>query len=337
MVDHSPLPIATRLEQWLAIDSTTGREKEFLLALEADFQARGWLVERQPVKPERFNLLIRRKDKPIRLLFCTHVDRVPPFLPVRREGDRIYGRGACDTTGGLVAMREAAERLIADGLEEIGFLLVVGEEVDHCGAKAAADLDIRPEKIILSEPTDNQIVRAQKGMLKFTLRTAGTAGHSAFPDRGRSAINPLLDALQRLRDADYPEDPILGPTTLNIGVVDAGVAANVFAPSARAEVLYRVVSPVEELLEQIQSIIGDEVSLEEPVYNDPVFFDPPEGFKTCTVPFNTDATYLQPLGEIWLVGPGDIRVAHSDEEHIDLKDLEAGVDLYEELARLILI
>lgn len=337
MADHSTSSLATRLEQWLAIDSTTGKEKEFLLALEADFQSRGWVVERQPVKPERFNILIRRPEKPIRVLFTTHVDTVPPFLPVRREGDRIFGRGACDTKGGLLAMVEAGERLVSAGQEEIGFLFVVGEEVDHCGAKAAgSSLDIRPEQIILCEPTENKIVRAQKGMLKFSLRTSGTAGHSAFPDRGISAINPLLDALARLRGADYPADPILGPTTFNIGVIEGGVAANVFAPAARAEVIYRVVSPVEELLEQVQALIGDQVSLENPVFNDPVFFEPPEGFATCTVPFNTDATYLSPLGKIWLVGPGDIQVAHSDQEHIDLKDLKAGIELYEELARLIL-
>lgn len=336
MIDHRTAALAARLEHWLAIDSTTENEKEFLLELEAHFQDRGWLVERQPVKPDRFNLLIRREQRPIKVLFSTHVDTVPPFLPVRREGTRVYGRGACDTKGGLLAMVEAGERLLASGHQDIGFLLVVGEEVDHCGAKAAAALELEPEVIVLCEPTENRLVRAQKGMLKFTLRSAGRAGHSAFPDRGISAINPLLDALERLREADYPDDPILGPTTLNIGVLQGGVAANVFAPSARAEVIYRVVSPVEELLEQVQGLIGSQVLLENPVYNDPVFFEPPQGFKTCTVPFNTDATYLNPLGKIWLVGPGDIRVAHSDQEHIDLNDLQAGIDLYESLARLIL-
>ncbi len=334
--------LAARLIEWLHIDSTSGREEEFLLHLEAFFESRGWRTRRQAVEEGRFNLICdlgqgQSDRQGPSLLYSTHVDTVPPFLPIRREGDRIFGRGACDTKGGLVAMVEAAEILRAEGHEDIGFLLVVGEEVDHCGAIKAAELELRPRRVVLCEPTENQVVSAQKGMLRIGLRTKGVAGHSAFLDRGESAVEPLLDALQTLRGAPYPMDEILGPTTLNIGIIEGGVAANIFAPEARAELLFRAVSPIGPLLSHVRDLVGEEVEIVDEVFNDPVFFDPPEGIETCTVPFNTDATYLKELGPVWLVGPGDIRVAHGDHEHIDLADLRAGVELYVELGRRTLL
>ncbi len=328
--------IADRLAVWLDIDSTSGHEAAFLAALEAYFGDLGYDVERQPVAEDRWNLLATRSDDPA-LLYSTHVDTVPPFLPARREGDRVYGRGACDTKGGLLAMALAAQQLVEEGLDDIGFLLVVGEEVDHVGAKRSRELDLNPERIILCEPTQNRVVAAQKGMIKFVLEAQGLAGHSAYPDRGVSAVHRLLDVLDVFRSKDWPSDDLLGPTTVNVGIFQGGVAANVFAPSARAEVLFRAVSPVEPMLEQCQDALMEGVELYDVVYNDPVFFDPPDDVETCTVPFNTDATYLEELGPVWLVGPGDIRVAHSDDEHIELESLAEGIALYAELGRRVLL
>lgn len=233
-------------------------------------------------------------------------------------------------------MTLAAEQLVEEGLDDVGFLLVVGEEVDHIGAKTARELQFDPKRIILCEPTQNRVVSAQKGMLKFVLNATGQAGHSAYPDRGVSAVHRILDVIETLRGSAWPTDDLLGPTTLNIGVFEGGVAANVFAPEARAEVLFRAVSAAKPMLERCQEVLVEGVELLDAVYNDPVFFDPPEHVETCTVPFNTDATYLEELGPVWLVGPGDIRVAHSDDEHIELESLAAGIELYEALGRRVL-
>ncbi|MFP4599018.1 MAG: M20/M25/M40 family metallo-hydrolase [Persicimonas sp.] len=327
--------LAALLETWLEIDSTTGHEAAFLAALEAYFGDLGFDCARQPVGKDRWNLLVSRTDDPT-LLYSTHVDTVPPYFGPCREGDTIYGRGACDTKGGIVAMAQAGRRLLADGHTDFGYLFVVGEEVDHIGAKISRNLELAPERIILCEPTRNRVVAAQKGMLKLGLSASGRAGHSAYPDRGVSAVHRLLDAVEALRNEPWPVDDLLGPTTLNVGVIEGGVAANVFAPSARAEVLFRTVSDTEALLERVRELMGEHIDEEQVVYNDPVFFEPPEGVETCTVPFNTDATYLSELGPIWLVGPGDIEHAHSDAEHITLESLRAGVDLYEELGRSVL-
>lgn len=326
---------ADLLMRWLEIPSVTGDEQRFLETLEAHFGALGFQATRQPLSPTRWNLLLTRGAPP-RVLYSTHVDTVPPHLPVRREGDTIFGRGACDTKGGIVAMAAAGQRLLDEGLEDFGYLFVVGEEVDHAGARLAPQLGVQTERIILCEPTTNRVVAAQKGMIKLHLTAAGKAAHSAYPTRGVSAVDRLLDALQRLRNFAWPTHDVLGPTTLNIGVIEGGVAANVFAPSARAEVLIRAVSEVAPLLPKIRELCGEHVHVEVPACNDPVIFDPPDGVDTITVAFNTDASYMREIAPIWLVGPGDIQVAHADHEQISIADLNAGIDLYYALARRVL-
>ena len=180
------------------------------------------------------------------------------------------------------------------------------------------------------------MVRAQKGMVKATLRAKGVAAHSAYPERGHSAVNDLLDALEALRRHEWPTDEILGPTTLNVGVVQGGVASNVIAADAHAEILLRTVSATAPLVSTMEDLVGDRARVEVPAANDPVFFDPPDGVETCLAAFNTDATYLSQLGPVWLVGPGDIEVAHSVDEHVTFASLAAGVDLYERLGHEVL-
>ncbi len=320
---------------WLRIDSTSGQEGAFLEALEAAFVADGYTAERQYVEADRWNLLLTTSARP-RVLFSTHVDTVPPFIPPRVEDGVVYARGACDTKGGIVAMAEAGKRLRQAGHTDVGYLFVVGEEVDHCGAKASMTLKVDAEQIILCEPTQNCVVSAQKGMVKLELRAEGIAGHSAFLDRGVSAVDKLLTVLERIRTHTWPTDSLLGPTTINVGVIEGGVAANVFAPSARAELLIRAVSPVEPMMTTLRELAGDLCTITFPASNDPVFFTPPRDVKTMIVPFNTDATYLTALAPVWLVGPGDIQTAHSDHEHIRIQDLDVGIQLYVELALRVL-
>lgn len=316
------------LEDWLSIDSTTGRERAFAEALEAFFTDRGLGVNRQDVAPDRFNLLVAPGDA-VEVLLSTHIDTVPPFFGPRRDGDLLRARGACDTKGGLFAMWRAFESLPPEDQRRVGFLLVVGEEVDHVGAeRAARDGWPGVRHIILCEPTRNRLARGQKGILKIALHAEGRAGHSAFAEAGHSAVHALVAVLADLIGADWPDHPELGPTTLNVGVIEGGVAANVFAPSARAEILFRAVTPPDELHAQVEAIVDGRARIEPICANPPVELAWWPGFETDVVPFNTDAPYLYGVAPITLVGPGDIRTAHSPDEHIAIPDLEAGVALY---------
>lgn len=321
-IDYDPLL------HWLSIDSTTGQEASYLEALEAALSARGLTVERQPVVEGRWNLLAH-SGAPIEVLMNTHVDTVPPFFGPRWDGPKLRARGACDTKGGLFAMLVAWDGLPTELQQRIGFSFVVGEEVDHIGAEHAAKLSFPALRaIVMCEPTRNLLSRGQKGILKLRLRATGKAGHSAFPEAGHSALHTLIEACARLTAHRWPEDPELGPTTLNIGTMNGGVAANVFAPDAEAEVLFRVVSDLDALRASVREVLGPEVQVEEIASNDAIRLLYWDAFETDVVPFNTDAPYLCHHAPVVLMGPGDIRTAHSPDEHIDRGDLETGVQLF---------
>lgn len=328
-----PIQPMERLLDWLTIDSTTGAEAEFLAALQNDLESSGLHASRQNVASNRWNLWAFPSE-PVELLFCTHVDTVPPHFGPRYSNGAILARGACDTKGGLAAMWIAWSRLPEDVRRRTGFLLVVGEEVDHAGAIVAAEtLPESLRAIVLCEPTRNRLARGQKGIVKVRLRAQGVPGHSAFPEAGESAVHRLVQACDRLLRETWPVDDVLGPTTLNIGTFQGGIAANVFAPEAEAEVLFRAVTPGEQLWDHICEVVGSGVECRNECHNDPARLLTFTGFETDVVPFNTDAPYLQSRDvPVVLVGPGDIRCAHSPHEHIYLADLARGVDLYVRLA-----
>jgi acetylornithine deacetylase len=333
-----------RIEQllaWLAVDSTSGREAPFLARLERDLAAEGlhtraWPIEGQdPARRWNLTATVSPNLDDADLWLCTHVDTVAPFLPTRQDGGTIYGRGACDTKGVLLSMLEALAQLRREDpalARRCGLLLVSGEETDHCGAAAVASMGLRAKVFILGEPTQCGFAVGQRGVLKFSLRALGVAAHSAYPELGASAIHKLLDVLQDLRAASWPSERLLGQTTFHVARVQGGVADNVFAPEASATLMFRVVSPSHEVEAQARALVADRAELTVLSRAEPQWFDRPAGnFRRCIIAFNSDAAWLKPLAPVWLGGPGDIRVAHADHEHITLDDLDYGVQFYRDL------
>lgn len=316
------------LRELIDTPSTSGAEAAVAAILERELAADGYAVTRQEVAPGRDNLVAVREGATPRVLFSTHIDTVPPHIPYRREGDTVFGRGACDTKGGIVALLEAARALDS---RDLGFLFVVGEEVDHSGAKAAAKLGLKADAIVLCEPTVCRVIDAQKGMVKVKLEAEGKAAHSGFPHLGVSAVDRLLTTLETLRAREWPTHERLGETFFNVGLISGGVAANVLAPMASAELMFRTVGPSEEIVAAIDAALVEGVRSTVVTQNGPELFDVPSGYETGIANFNTDASFLKVVGPILLVGPGDIRVAHSEKEHITIEELTRGVDLYTKL------
>ena len=321
-----PIALAQR---FIAIPSLTGEEGAMAEASAAVLRSLGFDVQLQPVAPGRSNVLATLD--PPRVLLCTHLDTVPPNLPAREDADWLYGRGACDTKGLMAAMIAACERLIAEGVRDVGVLLVVGEETDSVGAKHAnATLDLPSLRAtIIGEPTESAFALAQKGGFKFTLRAEGLAAHSGYPERGRSAISPLLDALAAVRTADWGRDETLGPGTVNIGVVRAGLRANIVPDRAEAEVFVRVVDSADAVRARLESLLAAHpVTWTEDTSNDPQFLSAVPGERTTVVAFNTDVPHLTHFGKMLLVGPGSILDAHAPGERIHKRELLEAVDLY---------
>ncbi|MDP1569475.1 MAG: M20/M25/M40 family metallo-hydrolase [Vicinamibacterales bacterium] len=328
---------------WLArqlidIDSTTGREGDVARWLAAYLRGRGYSVLEQPVgegeTAPRVNVIAGAGEPGI--TFSTHFDCVPPFFPSRVEGGRLYGRGACDAKGILATQVAAAERLRAAGETRIGLVFVAGEERGSDGAKAANRIASQSRYLVNGEPTENRLGAATRGVYRVRLKARGRAAHSGYPELGDSAIETLLAALAALRAAALPDDGVLGRTHYTIGLIEGGVAPNVVPPHASAEILFRSVGPHDALRAVVRAAVGTLVEVEEVLEVPAVHLQTAEGFDTAVFAYTTDIPFLAAWGTPLLLGPGSIHVAHTDQEHIEIAELERGVELYVRLARQLL-
>ena len=316
------------------IPSVTGDEFQIGTSLGELLMRYGYRVELQDVADERSNIIATTGARP-RIVLSTHMDTVPPFIASSEDDDFIYGRGSCDAKGIIAAQIAAAEQLRAQGLNEIGLLFTVDEEVASAGAKIANDhpLAASCEYLINGEPTDNQLATGTKGSIQTIIRTEGRAAHSAYPEYGESAIEKLLDVLNDLRNIEWPDDGVFGETTCNIGVLSGGVRANVIPSEAQATLHIRLAkdsSAVKELLEQ--SIDGRAI-IDYKSVHDPVRLFTTGGFDQMLARFTTDIPYLSNWGRALLIGPGSILDAHTDGEKIRKSDLTKAVELYVELVK----
>lgn len=326
MID--PIELTRRL---VALPSPSGAEAPAVEYLAGVLEELGYAVTRQTVTPGRTNLYAFREAPEV--VFSTHLDCVPPYLALSEDGEFLHGRGTCDAKGLAAAMVTAAERLAAEGERRIGLLFLVGEENGSDGARAAGQLNPKGRFLINGEPTENRLTIGQKGALGVHLRAAGRAAHSAYPEEGVSAITRLLTVLDRMRALPLPLDPLLGPSTLNVGTISGGVAPNVIPPEAEARVLIRTVGPTAALKGAISACLDEGVTAEF-VGEIPAWKgEAPAGWQSTVVSFASDIPFLADWGERFQLGPGTIRVAHTAHERIARRELLAGVELYVRLAR----
>jgi acetylornithine deacetylase len=331
-----PVALAREL---IDIDSTTGREGAVAARLASYLRDRGYSVLEQPldapgVDARRCNVIAAVGEPHV--VFSTHFDCVPPFFPSRLEGDTLFGRGACDAKGILAAQIAAAERLRAEGETRIGLVFVAGEERGSDGAVAANKIASRSKFLVNGEPTDNRLAIATRGVYRVRLRTRGRAAHSGYPELGESAIEKLVDVLQLLRVARWPEDELLGTTHYTVGLISGGLAPNVVPPNAEAEIVFRSVSDHAALREALARVVGSRAEIEEVLEVPAARFHVEDGFDTAVFSYTTDIPFLTGWGTPLLVGPGSIHVAHTDAEHITRPELLEGVNVYVALARRLL-
>ncbi|MFL5402852.1 MAG: M20/M25/M40 family metallo-hydrolase [Gemmatimonadales bacterium] len=315
----------------VALETPTGAEGPATEFLDGALRRVGYRTVRQPVTAGRENLFAYRE--PPELVFSTHLDTVPPYIPLSEDDEVIRGRGSCDAKGLAAAMIAAAEQLAARGERRIGLLFLVGEENGSDGARVSHALGPKGRFLINGEPTENRLSIGQKGSLRVDLEATGRAAHSAYPDEGVSAIAALLDTIERIRELPLPSDPILGPSSLNLGLIAGGVAPNVIPPAASAQLLIRTVEPSEPLKARIRAVASPGVTVAFPV--ELPFYkggSAPSGWDTTVVSYASDLPFLESWGERYQLGPGTIKVAHTDHEHIRKSDLLRGVELYVRLA-----
>jgi acetylornithine deacetylase len=320
--------------QLIDIPSVTGEELAVGQFLARHLEELGYQVERQEAAPDRFNV-IATTETPPRIVFSTHMDTVPPFIESSEDEEFIYGRGSCDAKGIIAAQIFAAQRLRDEGVNDVGLLFTVDEELGSLGAQAANKhpLAASCRYLINGEPTDSRLATGTKGSVRVFITTEGRAAHSAYPEAGESAIEKLLDILQDIRACDWPEDSFFGTTTCNIGVLSGGTRPNVIADKARAELQIRLGIDIEHVKRMLEDAVGRRGMLEYNTAHNPVRLFSVPGFDECVVRFTTDVPHLSQWGKPLLLGPGSILVAHTDHERISKRELEQAIDLYLRLSK----
>jgi acetylornithine deacetylase len=316
------------------IPSLTGDEKAVGEFLATRLASLGYNVELQDAGADRFNVIATTGEIP-RIVFSTHMDTVPPFIASSEDGEYIYGRGSCDAKGIIAAQLFAAEQLRKQGMNNIGMLFTVDEELSSFGAQAANNHPLARECrfLINGEPTDNRLAIGTKGSLRLIITTEGRAAHSAYPEAGESAIEKLLDILQDIRACEWPGDSFFGETTCNIGVLNGGTRPNVIPDHARAELQIRLATDIERVKRVVEEAVAGRARVEYASAHNPVRLFSVAGFDDCVVRFTTDVPYLSNWGKPLLIGPGSIFDAHTDHERIAKHELERAVDLYVALVK----
>lgn len=348
----------------LRIESTSGKEGEL-----ADFlidrlatphcKTESWPVEEMaadcpPGKPLPKNILLSWGEPEI--IFCTHLDTVPPYIAPTIDGDTFKGRGTCDAKGQIFAMYSACLELEKAGHSGFGLLLLAGEETGSFGAKAFKTQHPGAEYLVVGEPTDNAMVSASKGTKAFEVTFKGKSFHSGYPEHGESAINMFNDFMNALRSIGFPMDEVLGETTFNVGRLVSDNPQNILSDHLSCRVYFRTTFASDVMVGNImKNMAGPEaklrfgnkkaqdgsdlaakdaapwqlaMSVKALGGDEPSEYMTLDGFPTKTVAFGSDAPQLTNFRHKMLCGPGSILVAHRDEESISLDDIRTAIDNY---------
>ena len=340
--------------EMLNFDSTSGKEAGLADFLAERLHTGRCSVEKFEVGDGTVNLLFSW-GKP-QIVFCSHLDTVPPYIPPVVDGDIVHGRGSCDAKGQIFAMYEACKALEKKGYDGFGLLLLAGEETGSFGAKAFREQHPGAEWLIVGEPTDNCMASASKGTKSFEVSFEGKAFHSGYPQYGVSAIEMFNDFVNALRSIGFPEDEILGDTTWNIGRLVSDNPQNILSDRLTCRVYFRTTFESDEMVCNVMKNIagenaklrfgrrrvqdGSDVAAKDVAQwqksmtvkafggDSPTRFETLEGFDTKPVAFGSDAPQLTNFRRKILCGPGSILVAHRPEEHIAFPDLETAIENY---------
>ena len=332
--------VVSLLQQLMEIPSISNEEHEIGLFLEKYLQHLGYTVERIPISPDspRCNVYAYLGESgKTRVCLTSHMDTVPPHIPLRMTADAIYGRGACDDKGPLAAQITALEELRAEGRvqpDDVSLLFVVGEEKGGPGMIAANSMNRTWEAVVFGEPTEGKLAVGHKGHFVFELTSRGVPAHSGYPQRGRSAISVMTAVLAELEQVSYPASEIIGPSTFHCGQITGGVGYNVLAAECKALSAVRVASDLPQVVRLVEEVVSryEHVSLEKKFMYPELYLDHDvPGLGTMPVAFGTDAPRLKGDHKKYLYGPGTILVAHGVDEQIGIGELIESVEVYKRI------
>ena len=260
-----------------------------------------------------------------RVVFCTHMDTVPPYIPPVFWDDKVCGRGSCDAKGQIYSMYTACKKLEAEGCSGFGLLILAGEETGSWGAKAFSKTGFKAPFLIVGEPTENKMVSASKGTKSYDLVFHGKAFHSGYPEHGVSAVERFIAFYNALKAVKFPVDPVLGETTWNVGLLRSDNPQNILSPELSCRLYFRTTFASDQAVCDYMAGVAEA----SPRGGDkPAKYVTLPGFESAPASFGTDAPHLTGFGHKIICGPGTVLVAHRDDEHILLADIDKAVEQY---------
>jgi len=333
--------------------------------------ARGGLeVEQREVMPGRCNVLARLSpaNPRQRILLAPHMDTVGQasmpesmFQPQRR-GERLFGRGACDTKGSIAAMLTALLQVTKSARRprqtEIVFAALVDEENNQIGSRALSRAGFRADLAIVGEPTELKVITAHKGDLWLTARTRGKAAHGARPELGRNAVHAMAKVVELLgtdyvRQLKKKRHSLLGTATVNVGSIRGGTQPNIVPDDCVITIDRRtipgetnagVIREIRALLKQrgLSAEVSDnkaaapcwpmETNAELPLVQ--MLMKIVNQSTPLGVHYFSDASVFARAGTpAVLFGPGSIAQAHTAEEWISIRSLNRATDVLTEFLR----
>lgn len=348
------------LKQLMSIESPSGYEQKLAFFLQDYLECHDWNVLLQSVttnesNEKTYNLYAyRSKGKSTStpttntprnpdVLFCSHLDCVPPILPIKEDEEYIYGRGACDAKNHIVAMIEAGNKLMNETPEtselysmpqSVGLLFTAGEEVDHPGIRTANKLQLSPKIFIVGEPTEFHLIQTQKGCINGRIRASGIASHSGYPEYGDDATRKLIPVLRAL----YRLESRIPGCYVNAYISNGGIASNVLAEEAQADFCIRFNSDATSIINYLNRYRGNtEIYFDN--ITSAVNCDIVPGFPVTNAGFMTDLDKFIPFNEPnnpnkshnmkrFIYGGGSILDAHTEHEKIAKADLYRAANDY---------
>lgn len=316
--------ITEELERIMRIDSTSGKEVDLARFIVENIKVPGANLQIQEVGDGSMNLFYTW-GKP-EITFCTHLDTVPPYTAPLVDRDRVYGRGACDAKGQIVTALNVCRELFTIGESDFGLLLLAGEETGSAGARIANRMIRGCKYVIIGEPTENKLIKAGKGIQLYDIQIRGLSCHSGYPQLGDDAIERMRIFLNSLAIIDFPTDPVLGLTTYNIGFLNSSNVYNVLPDLVTFKLYFRTTPASGHLITAILKDIADENTTVTKIREDrPFDYYYVDGFDSDIVAFGCDGPCLTNLGKCLLYGPGSIKVAHTDDEFINVSEIERAI------------
>ena len=366
------------LAQMIAYETTSlqfggpaGGEARLAAFLESAAGDWGLRTRRCAVDGGAFNLLVECEVAPDLewVLFASHLDTVgvegmtvAPFAAYV-DGDRIHGRGACDTKGSgaamLWALRDYARGAVRP--RNVGVLFTVDEEARMSGARAFAARELRTiprlRGIVVGEPTLMLPVVAHNGLVRWRTITRGVAAHSSDPSRGRSAISAMVRVVAELESRYVPlasrTHPLTGRAAASVNTIRGGTQVNVTPDFCEIECDRRLVpgeSAEEALAARDAVLAGLAVEHGSPYVAPPLDEACGRGLLDWARPalvacrmgaapagaaYATEAGHYAAAGAATIVlGPGDVAQAHTRDEWVERAQLLAAVQLYGTIMRI---